>query len=90
MVKSSPAFKTDRSLPVFNMTTWTLQDYTPPDWEPPRKALSDEQIDVIGFNLNIPFSIRKIARAIEIAHGIVQENSEQTSTNTTKDTYENS
>ena len=61
-----------------NMTTWTLQDYTPPEWEPPRKALTDEQIDVIGFNLNYPFSIRKIARAIESAHGIVQENSEQT------------
>jgi hypothetical protein len=72
------------------MTTWTLQDLDLSNYEPPRKALSDEQIDVIGFNLNYPFSIRKIARAIEIAHGIVQENSEQTSTNTTKDTYENS
>ena len=60
------------------MTTWTLADYTPPEWEPPRKALTNEEIDVIGFNLNYPFSIRKIARAIEIAHGIVQENSEQT------------
>jgi hypothetical protein len=59
------------------MTTWTLSDYTPPEWEPPRKALSDEEIDVIGFNLNYPFSIRKIARAIELAHGIVQEDSEQ-------------
>ena len=59
------------------MTTWTLADYTPPEWEPPRKALTNEEIDVIGFNLNYPFSIRKIARAIEIAHGIVQENSEQ-------------
>ena len=60
------------------MTTWTLADYIPPEWEPPRKALTNEEIDVIGFNLNYPFSIRKIARAIEIAHGIVQENSEQT------------
>mgnify|MGYP003343707534 CR=1 FL=1 len=60
------------------MTTWTLADYTPPEWEPPRKALTNEEIDVIGFNLNYPFSIRKIARAIEIAHGIVQESSEQT------------
>ena len=60
------------------MTTWTLADYTPPEWEPPRKALTNEEIDVIGFNLNYPFSIRKIARAIEIAHGIVQENSIET------------
>ena len=59
------------------MTTWTLADYTPPEWEPPRKALTNEEIDVIGFNLNYPFSIRKIARAIENAHGIVQESSEQ-------------
>jgi hypothetical protein len=72
------------------MTTWTLQDLDLSNYEPPRKALSDEQIDVIGFNLNYPFSIRKIARAIEIAHGIVQENSEQTSPNSTKDTHENS
>ena len=43
-----------------------------------RKALTDEEIDVIGFNLNYPFSIRKIARAIEISHGIIQEDSEQT------------
>ena len=60
------------------MTTFTLSDYTPPEFEPPRKALTDEQIDVIGFNLNYPFSIRKIARAIEVAHGIVQESSIQT------------
>jgi len=60
------------------MTTFTFEDYTPPEFEPARKALTDEQIDVIGFNLNYPFSIRKIARAIELAHGIVQESSEQT------------
>jgi hypothetical protein len=60
------------------MTTWTLEDYTPPNYEPPRKALSNEEIDVIGFNLNYPFSIRKIARAIECAHGIVQESDQQT------------
>jgi hypothetical protein len=72
------------------MTTFTLSELDLSNYEPARKALSDEQIDVIGFNLNYPFSIRKIARAIEIAHGIVQENSEQTSTNSTKDTHENS
>jgi hypothetical protein len=75
------------------MTTWTLSDYTPPDWEPPRKALSDEQIDVIGFNLNYPHSIRKIARAIECAHGIVQENNietqRETSFNETKNEASN-
>jgi hypothetical protein len=60
------------------MTTFTFSDYTPQDWEPSRKALTNEEIDVIGFNLNYPFSIRKIARAIELAHGIVQENREQT------------
>ena len=64
------------------MTTFTFADYTPPEFEPPRKALTDEEIDVIGFNLNYPFSIRKIARAIEIAHGIVQESSEQTNQQT--------
>jgi hypothetical protein len=37
-----------------------------------RKPLSNEQIDVIGINLNIPHSIQEIARAIERAHGIVQ------------------
>ena len=57
------------------MTTWTLQDLDLSNYEPARKALSNEEIDVIGFNLNYPFSIRKIARAIEIAHGIVEENS---------------
>ena len=67
------------------MTTWTLEDYTPPHFEPPRKALTDEEIDVIGFNLNYPFSIRKIARAIEIAHGIVQENSNQTNQETSNE-----
>ena len=67
------------------MTTFTFQDYTPPEFEPPRKALTDEQIDVIGFNLNYPFSIRKIARAIEIAHGIVQESSIQTSQETSRE-----
>ena len=72
------------------MTTWTLQDLDLSNYEPARKALSNEEIDVIGFNLNYPFSIRKIARAIEIAHGIVEENSIQTSTNTTKDSNENS
>ena len=72
------------------MTTWTLQDLDLSNYEPARKALTNEQIDVIGFNLNYPFSIRKIARAIEIAHGIVEENSIQTNTNTTKDSNENS
>ena len=66
------------------MTTWTLADYTPPEWEPPRKALTNEEIDVIGFNLNYPFSIRKIARAIEIAHGIVKESDQQTKENTSE------
>ena len=64
------------------MTTFTLSELDLSNYEPARKALSDEQIDVIGFNLNYPFSIRKIARAIEIAHGIVQENSEQTNQET--------
>ena len=72
------------------MTTWTLQDLDLTNYEPARKALSNEEIDVIGFNLNYPFSIRKIARAIEIAHGIVEENSIQTNTNTKEDTNENS
>jgi hypothetical protein len=72
------------------MTTWTLQDLDLSNYEPARKALSNEEIDVIGFNLNYPFSIRKIARAIEIAHGIVEENSIQTNTNTKEDTNENS
>ena len=67
------------------MTTWTLEDYTPPHFEPPRKALSDEEINVIGFNLNYPFSILKIARAIELAHGIVQENSIQTNQETSNE-----
>lgn len=66
------------------MATFTFEDLT--DYEPPRKALSDEQIDVIGFNLNYPFSIRKIARAIELAHGIVQENNNQTTQYTEKET----
>jgi len=52
------------------MATFTFSDMS--SFEPPRKALTDEEIDVIGFNLNYPFSIRKIARAIEVAHGIVQ------------------
>lgn len=76
------------------MTTWTLSELDLTNYEPARKALSDEEIDVIGFNLNYPFSIRKIARAIELAHGIVQESNIQTNTNTTqystKDTNENS
>ena len=72
------------------MTAWTLQDLDLSNYEPARKALSNEEIDVIGFNLNYPFSIRKIARAIEIAHGIVEENSIQTNTNTKEDTNENS
>ena len=72
------------------MTTWTLQDLDLSNYEPARKALTNEEIDVIGFNLNYPFSIRKIARAIEIAHGIVEESSEQANTNSTKDTNENS
>jgi hypothetical protein len=70
------------------MTTWTLQDYSP--YEPPRKALTDEEIDLIAFNLNVPYDILKIARAIELAHGIVQDGNQQTSINTTKDTNENS
>ena len=72
------------------MTTWTLSELDLSNYEPARKALSNEEIDVIGFNLNYPFSIRKIARAIEIAHGIVEENSIQTNTNTKEDTNENS
>ena len=72
------------------MTTWTLQDLDLSNYEPARKALTNEEIDVIGFNLNYPFSIRKIARAIEVAHGIVEENSIQTNTNTKEDTNENS
>jgi hypothetical protein len=72
------------------MTTWTLQDLDLSNYEPARKALTNEEIDVIGFNLNYPFSIRKIARAIEIAHGIVEESSEQTNTNTKENTNENS
>ena len=72
------------------MTTWTLQDLDLSNYEPARKALSNEEIDVIGFNLNYPFSILKIARAIECAHGIVEENSIQTNTNTKEDTNENS
>jgi hypothetical protein len=72
------------------MTTFTLEDYTPAHFEPPRKALTDEEIDLIAFNLNIPYDILKIARAIELAHGIVQENSQQTNINPTKDTYEKS
>ena len=67
------------------MTTWTLQDYTPSEFKPPRKALSDEEIDVIGFNLNYPFSIRKIARAIEVAHGIVQESGIQANQETSRE-----
>jgi hypothetical protein len=66
-----------------NMATFTFQDLS--NFEPPRKALSDEEIDVIGFNLNYPFSIRKIARAIEVAHGIVQESSEQTNQETSRE-----
>ena len=72
------------------MTTFTLSDYTPPEFEPPRKALTDEQIDVIGFNLNYPFSIRKIARAIEIAHGIVEEDSSIPNQQTSEYNNENS
>jgi hypothetical protein len=64
------------------MTTWTLEDYTPPHFEPPRKALTDEQIDTIAFNLNVPYDIHKIARAIECAHGIVQESSIKTNEET--------
>jgi len=60
------------------MTTWTLSELDLSNYEPARKALTNEEINVIGFNLNYPFSILKIARAIELAHGIVQENSKQT------------
>jgi len=66
------------------MATFTLSDLDLSFYEPPRKALTDEEIDVIGFNLNYPFSIRKIARAIEIAHGIVQENNQQTKESTSE------
>ena len=67
------------------MATFTLSELDLSNFEPPRKALTDEQIDVIGFNLNYPFSIRQIARAIEIAHGIVQENSIQTNQETSSE-----
>ena len=62
------------------ITTFTTEDrqYAQDNWEPPRKALTDEEINSIGFNLNYPFSILKIARAIELAHGIVQDGSIQT------------
>jgi len=66
------------------MATFTLSELDLSNFEPPRKALTDEQIDVIGFNLNYPFSIRKIARAIEIAHGIVQESNQQTKESTSE------
>ena len=72
------------------MATFTLSDLDLTNYEPPRKALTDEEIDVIGFNLNYPFSIRKIARAIEIAHGIVQENNQQTTQYTKENPSENS
>jgi len=29
------------------MTTFTFADYTHPNWEPPRKALTNEEIDII-------------------------------------------
>lgn len=67
------------------MTTWTLQDFTPPNWEPPRKALTDEEIDLIALKLNVPYDILKIARAIELAHGIVQESSNPTKEKTSED-----
>jgi hypothetical protein len=67
------------------MATFTLSELDLSNYEPPRKALTDEEIDVIGFNLNYPFSIRKIARAIEIAHGIVQESSIQTNQETSNE-----
>jgi len=66
------------------MATFTLSELDLTNYGPPRKALTDEEIDVIGFNLNYPFSIRKIARAIEIAHGIVQENNQQTKESTSE------
>jgi len=72
------------------MTTFTLQDLDLSNYEPARKALSNEEIDVIGFNLNYPFSIRKIARAIEIAHGIVEENSSIPNQQTSEYNNENS
>ena len=72
------------------MTTWTLQDLDLSNYEPARKALSNEEIDVIGFNLNYPFSIRKIARAIEIAHGIVEEDSSTPNQQTSEYNNENS
>ena len=67
------------------MATFTLSELDLSNYEPPRKALTDEEIDAIAFNLNYPFSIRKIARAIEIAHGIVQESSKQTNQETSNE-----
>ena len=64
------------------MTTWTLSELDLSNYEPARKALTDEEIDLIGFNLNVPYDILKIARAIELAHGIVQDGSEQTNQET--------
>ena len=37
-----------------------------------RKALTDEEIDTIAFNLHIPHSITHFVRAVERAHGIVK------------------
>ena len=37
-----------------------------------RKALTDEEIDTIAFNLHIPHSITHIVRAVELAHGNVK------------------
>ena len=36
-----------------------------------RKPMSQDQIDNMAFNLNLPYDITKIVRAVEKAHGIV-------------------
>ena len=36
-----------------------------------RKPMSQDQIDNMAYNLNLPYDITKIVRAVEKAHGIV-------------------
>ena len=36
-----------------------------------RKPMSQDQIDSMAYNLNLPYDITKIVRAVEKAHGIV-------------------
>ena len=36
-----------------------------------RRPLPQDQIDSMAFNLNLPYDITKIVRAVEKAHGIV-------------------